>query len=73
MKINFIYKFTGYLSVLIGIAASLCIYRPSFMVYGIGFSLAGFVIAGVNIFLNLISTKKWYFYLFFNFPTLNNP
>jgi hypothetical protein len=53
MKLNFIYKFTGYLSILIGIAAALCIYRPSFMVYGISFSLLGFVIAGVNVFLNL--------------------
>lgn len=53
MNLKLIYKFTGYFSILIGVGAALCIYKPATLMYGIAFALAGFVVASVNIFLNL--------------------
>lgn len=53
MNLNFIYKLTGYLSVIIGLCAAGCTYRPILMVYAIGFSMLGFLVGGVNVFLNV--------------------
>ena len=52
MEQKSIYKITGYVSVLIGILASLCIYRIQLMKLGIGLSIIGFIISGINIYLN---------------------
>jgi hypothetical protein len=52
MNVKFIYRFTGYLSIVIGIIAFLSIYRAEFLYYGIALSIAGFITAGINIFLN---------------------
>lgn len=53
MNLNFVYKFTGYFSILIGIGAAACIYRPYFMMYGIALAVLGFIVASINVFLNL--------------------
>ncbi|MES2679652.1 MAG: hypothetical protein V4635_07195 [Bacteroidota bacterium] len=53
MNLNFVYKFTGYLSIVVGAAAAACTYRPQLMVLAIGFSLLGFLISGINVFLNM--------------------
>ncbi len=47
-----VYLLTGYLSIIVGIAASLCIYRVWLIKYGVMLSIVGFILAGVNIFLN---------------------
>jgi hypothetical protein len=52
MKINVIYKVSGYLSIIIGIAAASCIYKIQLMFYGIALALLGFIIGGINVFLN---------------------
>jgi hypothetical protein len=52
MNLNLVYKLCGYLSLVIGIAASLCIYRPGLMVFAMGFTLLGFILGSVNVFLN---------------------
>ena len=52
MNLNGLYKISGYLSLGIGIIASLCIYRPGLMVFAMGFALLGFILGGVNVFLN---------------------
>jgi hypothetical protein len=53
MNLNFVYKFTGYLSIVLGAVAAACTYRPQLMVYAIGFSLLGFLVSGINVFLNM--------------------
>jgi len=53
MNLNFVYKFTGYLSIVIGLGAAVCTYRPTLMIFAISFSLLGFLVAGVNVFLNM--------------------
>ena len=52
MNVKHIYRFTGYLSIVIGALAFLSIYRPKFLYYGIALSILGFILAGINIFLN---------------------
>lgn len=52
MNLRLIYKLTGYFSILIGIGAALCIYRPGLMVFGMAFTIIGFILAIINIFLN---------------------
>jgi len=52
MNVKVIYKFSGYLSIVIGILAVLCIYRIQYMYYGVILSILGFIFAGINIFLN---------------------
>ena len=52
MSVKFIYRFTGYFSIVVGLSAFLSIYRAQFLYYGIGLSILGFLTAGVNIFLN---------------------
>ncbi len=53
MSHRLLYKALGYLSIGVGIAASLCIYKPWLMMYGIALALLGFILAGINIFLNM--------------------
>ena len=52
MSHKFVYKTLGYLSVLIGIFAALSIYRIQFAFYGIALGILGFILSGINIFLN---------------------
>lgn len=52
MNVKVIYIVTGYLSIAVGILAALCIYRIQFMFYGVALAILGFLIAGINIFLN---------------------
>lgn len=46
------YRLTGYLSIAVGIGASIGIYRPHFMMYSIALSLLGFILSGINVYLN---------------------
>jgi hypothetical protein len=46
-----LYKLSGYLSILAGIIAAMSIYRFSYLYYGLGISVLGFLFAGTNIFL----------------------
>lgn len=57
MNLKIIYKLTGFLSVIIGIASVLCIYRIQYMYYGVGLAIFGFIFASINIFLN----SKYYY------------
>ncbi len=65
-----IYLLTGYLSVLVGIGATLCIYRVELVKYGVALSIVGFILAGINIFLNAkyefdeVKFPKGYFGMF---------
>jgi hypothetical protein len=52
MNVKHVYRITGYLSIVIGAIAFLSIYRAQFLYYGIALSIAGFIVAGINIFLN---------------------
>lgn len=52
MNVKVIYKLTGYLSIGIGILATLSIYRIQYLYYGIALAIFGFVFASINIFLN---------------------
>ena len=51
-----VYKWSGYLSIAIGLAGTLCIYARM-MYYGVALAILGFLFAGINIFLN----EKHYF------------
>jgi len=51
--LHFVYKLSGYASIAVGLAATLCISRIEWMYYGIGLSILGFLFSGVNIFLNV--------------------
>jgi hypothetical protein len=57
MNVKFIYKLSGYLSIVVGIIATLCIYRVRYLPYAIGLSILGFILATINVFLN----SKHYF------------
>jgi hypothetical protein len=52
MNVKHVYLASGYLSVLVGTLAALSIYRFQYIYYGIGLAIAGFILAGINIFLN---------------------
>ncbi|MDO8999878.1 MAG: hypothetical protein Q7W45_08955 [Bacteroidota bacterium] len=53
MSHRLVYKILGYLSILIGFAAALSIYKIQFAFYGIALGLLGFIVSGINIFLNM--------------------
>lgn len=57
MNMKIIYYIVGYLSIVIGILAALSIYKIQFVFYGIALGIFGFIISGINIFLN---TKYYY-------------
>jgi hypothetical protein len=52
MRLHSIYKITGWLSVIIGVAATLCISRINWMYYAVALAIAGLVLSITNIFLN---------------------
>ena len=52
-----IYSLLGYLSIGIGICATLCIFQIQNVYYGIMLSILGFIVAGINIFWNM----KYYY------------
>ncbi len=52
MKLKSIYFITGYLSLLIGICAALCMYRIQNIFLGIAIAILGFIVSGINIYLN---------------------
>ncbi len=52
MSHRLVYKILGYLSLFIGALAALSIYRIQFSFYGILLGLLGFIISGINIFMN---------------------
>jgi hypothetical protein len=53
MNQRLIYRIAGYLSIAIGICAGLCIFRIQNMFMGLGLSILGFILSGINIFLNV--------------------
>jgi len=57
MSHRLLYKLLGYLSILIGIGAALCIYKIQYMFFGIALAIAGFIVSGINIFMN---TRYYY-------------
>jgi hypothetical protein len=62
MNIRLTYIVSGYLSVIIGILAAMSIYRMSFIFYGMGLAVLGFIFSGINIFLNakyFSEQQKW--------------
>lgn len=52
MSHRFFYKALGYFSLLIGVLATLSIYRIQFAFFGIALGILGFIVSGINIFLN---------------------
>ena len=52
MSIKTIYFLSGYLSLLFGIAATICICRIEWMYYGIALAFFGLIFSITNIFLN---------------------
>jgi hypothetical protein len=58
-----IFKICGYASVLVGITATLSIYKPQFLFYGMGLSMLGFLFA----LLNIVTNAK-YEYEFTKYP-----
>lgn len=62
MDIPKLYKLSGFLSVVFGIIASICIYRIQWMYYGMALSMLGFIFGTINIFLNskyFSDNEKW--------------
>ncbi len=57
MSIKLIYKICGYLSLIIGAVATLCIFKIQHLYLGVALSILGFIVSGINIFLN----AKYYF------------
>ena len=51
-----VYFALGYLSILVGVIATFCIFRIQNMFYGIMLSIVGFILASINIYLN----QKYY-------------
>ncbi|MBK9286036.1 MAG: hypothetical protein IPM51_17205 [Sphingobacteriaceae bacterium] len=52
MNIRVLYYALGYASILVGIFAAICIFRIQNLYMGIGLSILGFILSGINIFLN---------------------
>jgi hypothetical protein len=57
MNVKHLYIISGYLSLIIGAVATLCIYRIQYLYYGVALAMLGFIFAGINIFLN----SKYYY------------
>lgn len=57
MNVKTVYRLTGYLSLAVGLLAALSVYRMQYIRIGIGLSILGFILAGINIFLN----SRYYF------------
>ena len=57
-----IYKLTGFLSIIFGSLAAICIYRIQWMYYGMALAMVGFILGTINIFLNskyFNESEKW--------------
>jgi hypothetical protein len=52
MDLRRLYILTGYLSIIVGAGATLCIFKIQYLYYGVGLSIIGFILSGSNIFLN---------------------
>ena len=52
MPVKQIYLWSGYLSLAVGIVATLCISRIQWMYYAVGLAFIGLVLSIINIFLN---------------------
>lgn len=52
MYTRLIYKISGWLSLVIGLACTLSIYQIRYVYYGVMLAILGFIFAGINIFLN---------------------
>lgn len=52
MNPKLLYTLSGYLSLLIGIAAASCVFKMALMPIGIGLAIVGILAAVLNIFLN---------------------
>jgi hypothetical protein len=52
MNVKLLYRLSGYLSIAVGVAGTICIYKMQWIIYGIAFAIIGFILAGINIFLN---------------------
>lgn len=55
MNVKTVYKLSGYLSIVIGVAGTMCIYMK-YLYYGVGLAIFGLIFAIINIFLN----QKYY-------------
>jgi hypothetical protein len=53
MNVRSLYILTGYLSIIVGVGATLCISRIQYIYYGVGLAIIGFILSGTNIFLNV--------------------
>lgn len=63
MNLKSIYFITGYLSVLIGVCAAVCMYKIQHIFLGICISILGFIVSGINIYI-----KQNYFYDLEKYP-----
>lgn len=57
MSPRFLYKLIGYLSIIVGLVATGCIFKIQNVFYGIALSILGFILSGINIYLNM----KYYY------------
>lgn len=46
------FKISGYLSISFGIACSLCLINPNFLLFALLFSMLGFIFSTINIYIN---------------------
>ncbi|MBI2721578.1 MAG: hypothetical protein HYX39_05335 [Bacteroidetes bacterium] len=72
MSHRFLYKLLGYLSIVIGLAATGCMFKIQNMFYGIALAILGFILSGINVYLNTKyyseeeTYPKGYFGMFFS-------
>lgn len=62
MYTRLVYKVSGWLSVITGLACTLSIYQIRYVYYGVALAILGFIFAGINIFLNQrfeFDEEKW--------------
>ena len=62
MYTRLIYKLSGWLSVITGLACALSIYQVRYVYYGVMLAILGFIFASINIFLNQrfeFDEEKW--------------
>jgi hypothetical protein len=57
MNRRIVYYTLGYLAIAVGICASICIFKIQNLFFGISLSIVGFILSGINIFLN----QKYYY------------
>jgi hypothetical protein len=62
MNLFKLYRISGIVSLIIGIAAACCLVSISTLPYGLFFSIVGFILSGINVFLDAkheFSGKKY--------------